>query len=519
MVLLGWLLGALALLALGSTLALWSYGRFARRARGAPSRVIPPGVDGALDRLLAPLEAAHRQESGAALVVDPLQAFAARLALAQMARRSLDLLYYIWSDDRTGRLMARALLQAADRGVRVRLLLDDVNVLGRDPLYLALDRHPNIAVRLFNPIRARDNAFRRGIDLLFNILRYNRRMHGKIWLADGRLALVGGRNVGDVDFGAATGRKRNNDDCDLIIAGPVLRAVERSFDAHWNNGLALPIAALWQKRRTSMPTFRQRLESVSRAPATRAYLARMAHLAEDADSFSFGARALRLEALRWSDRIEFIADPPEKALDSGRAAWLPEALMPRLLDAQHRLRIMTPYFVPGQEGLQALTDMARRGVRVEIVTNALAVNDHIIVHGAYRWYRRALVEAGVVLHEFAARSSARPGDRQARQMLHGKTFIADDRLGFVGSFNFDMRSVFLNTEMGVLFEDPALLADLGAHIDWAMAPDQAYRLSMDGQLMGWARDAHDLVHLEPDSGVARRMLSFVIGHLPVHRLL
>ncbi len=515
MTLLAWTLGALALLALASALALWSYGRFARRARGAPSRALPPGADSALDRLLAPLEGAHMGLSGAALMTDPLQAFAARLASAQMARRSLDLLYYIWSDDRTGRLMARALLQAADRGVRVRLLLDDVNVLGRDPLYLALDRHPNISVRLFNPIRARDNAFRRGIDLLLNVLRYNRRMHGKIWLADGRLAITGGRNVGDVDFGAAQGRKRNNDDCDLMLAGPILRAVEKSFDAHWNDGLALPIASLWQKRRARMPTFRRRLERVTNEAETRAYLRRVAPLMGAANH----AGALRLEALRWSDRLEFIADPPEKALATGRAAWLPEALMPRLLGAERRLRIMTPYFVPGQEGLAALTDLARAGVRVQVVTNALAVNDHIIVHGAYRWYRRALIEAGVQLYEFAARSAARPRDRQARSMLHGKIFIVDDRLGFVGSLNFDMRSAFLNTEMGVVFDDPALLADVAAYMDWATAPDQAYQLSLDGPLMGWAREAHDLVHLEPDSGAARRALSFVIGHLPVHRLL
>lgn len=516
MTLLAWTLGALVLLAAGSVLALWSYGRFARRARGAPSRVIPPGADSALDRLMAPLEAAHRGQSGAALITDPLQAFAVRLASAQAARRSLDLLYYIWADDRTGRLLARALLQAADRGVRVRLLLDDVNVLGRDPLYLALDRHPQISVRLFNPIRARSNPFRRGIDLLFNILRYNRRMHGKIWLADGRVAVVGGRNVGDVDFGAARGRKRNNDDCDLMLAGPVLRKVEKSFDAHWNDGLALPIAALWQKRRVRMATFRRRLEDLARTSEARAYLDRVAPLL---DGPAGAPGALPAGALRWSDRLDFIADPPEKALATGRAAWLPEALMPRLLGARERLRIMTPYFVPGQEGLAALTDLARAGVRVEVVTNALAVNDHIIVHGAYRWYRRALIEAGVILHEFAARSTASPRDRQARRMLHGKCFIVDDRLGFVGSFNFDMRSAFLNTEMGVVFQDPALLAELAAHLDWAMAPDQAYRLSLDGPLMGWARGPHDPVHLEPDSGPTRRALSFVIGHLPVHRLL
>ncbi len=508
---LAWLAALAVLLAAGSALALWSYGRFARRARGVPSKALKPGVDGALDRLIAPLEAAHRGRSGAALMFDPLQAFDTRLRMAAMARRSLDLLFYIWYDDRTGRLLAQALLQAADRGVRVRLLLDDVNVLGRDPTYLALDRHPNISVRLFNPIRTRDNALRRGVELLLNLIRYNRRMHGKIWMADGRLALVGGRNVGDVYFDAATDRRRNNDDCDLMLAGPVLRDVERCFDAHWNDGLALPIASLWHKRRTSLRGFRKQLEREAREPATRAYLERVAE--------QRGTAALPLEGLRWGGQVRFIADPPEKALGTGRAGWLPEALMPLLQGAESRVRIMTPYFVPGQNGMEALLSLAERGVKVEVVTNALAVADHIIVHGAYRWYRRRLVEAGLVLHEFAARKAGGAWPVTPRKMLHGKAFIVDDRLGFVGSFNFDMRSAFLNTETGVVFDDPALIAELGARFDWVTAPEQSYRLTLEGRLMGWARGAQERVLLEPDTAAPRRVLSFLIGHLPVHRLL
>lgn len=511
MVWLAWLGALAALLAAGSALALWSYGRFARRARGVPSKALPPGADGALDRLIAPLEAAHRGRSGAALMFDPLQAFDVRLRTAAMARRSLDLLFYIWYDDRTGRLLAQALLDAADRGVRVRLLLDDVNVLGRDPTYLALDRHPNISVRLFNPIRTRDSTIRRGVELLFNLIRYNRRMHGKIWLADGRLALVGGRNVGDVYFDAATDRRRNNDDCDLMLAGPVLRTVERCFDAHWNDGLALPISALWHKRRTPLPRFRRQLAREAQEPPVRAYLDRVARHRGDAP--------LPVAGLHWNGRVDFVADPPEKALGTGRAGWLPEALMPLIQGAQARVRIMTPYFVPGQEGMEALFALAERGVRVEVVTNALAVADHIVVHGAYRWYRRRMVEAGMILHEFAARKARGPWPSTPRKMLHGKAFIVDDGLGFVGSFNFDMRSAFLNTETGVVFDDPALVAQLDARFDWVTAPEQSYRLTLEGRMMGWARGAQERVVLEPDSAAPRRVLSFLIGHLPVHRLL
>ncbi|MFN3955475.1 MAG: phospholipase D-like domain-containing protein [Pararhodobacter sp.] len=506
---LGWILALAAALAAGSALALWSYGRFARRAQGPDSLAIPPGQGAPLDRALAPLEADHPGQSGAAFVFDPHEAFHLRLRSAAMAMRSLDLLYYIWTDDLTGRLLAQALVEAADRGVRVRLLLDDVNVLGRDPTYLALDRHANIEVRLFNPIRARESALRRGIELLFNLVRYNRRMHGKIWLVDGRVALVGGRNVGDAYFGAARGRRRNVDDLEMLLAGPVLGATASLFDDYWNSGLALPIRSLWHKRKTSLARFRTRLRRDARSPAARAYLER----AMPAGS----SPGLPLERLRWAGRLELVADPPQKALGSRRAGWLPASVMPLLLAARRDLRIMTPYFVPGTDGLAALIDLATRGVRIEIITNALAVADHVLVHGAYRWYRRALIDAGITLFEFAARPARRRGGRQL--MLHGKAMIVDGELGFVGSFNFDLRSAYLNTEMGVIFDDPQMLGELNTRLDWATGPEQAYRLGLDGRLMAWLREGEPPLNLEPQSSMPRRVLSFLIGHLPIHRLL
>lgn len=506
---LGWIIGAAAFLALGSAIALWSYGRFARRARGPESHAIGPGDAAALDRLLAPLEAAHPGLSGAALVFDPLEAFRLRLRSATQASRSLDLLYYIWTDDLTGRLLAQALIEAADRGVRVRLLLDDVNVLGRDPTYLALDRHPEIEVRLFNPIRNRESPLRRGIELLFNLLRYNRRMHGKLWLVDGRLALAGGRNVGDVYFGAARGRRRNVDDLEMLLAGLVVGEAAQLFDSYWNSGLALPIRSLWHKRKSSLARFRERLRRDARSAAARAYLER---------AMAAGAPpVLPVERLRWVERLELVADPPQKALGSRRAGWLPASIMPVLQSAERDLRIMTPYFVPGTDGLASLIDLARRGVRIEIVTNALAVADHTLVHGAYRWYRRALIGAGVQLYEFAGWPEGQRGGRHV--MLHGKAMIVDGALGFAGSFNFDLRSAYLNTEMGVIFDDAELLAELNARFDWATSPSQAYRLGLEGRLMAWLREGEAPLNLEPHSPLLRRAASFVIGHLPIHRLL
>jgi len=527
-----WIAGLAVLVVLGSMLALWSYGRFARRALGAPAQALPPGQDAPLDRLLAPREAAHPGASGALFVFNPHEAFALRQRSTALARRSVDVQYYIWEDDLTGRLLAHALLEAADRGVRVRMLLDDVNVLGRDPLYLALDRHPQVEVRLFNPIRTRERSIRRGIELFFNLVRYNRRMHGKAWIADGRLALIGGRNVGDVYFGAASGRRRNVDDLDMLLAGPVVGKAAEAFDAFWNSSLALPISALWHKRRTSLAQLRLRLDRYVRGAAVRGYLEQVevalrgrgsAHAGaphgRESQCSGTGREALPVDALRWSAGTDLVADPPEKALGSGRHDWLPEALMPRMQQTRRIVRIMTPYLVPGTGGLNALAEMAARGIRVEIVTNALAVADHVIVHGAYRWYRKALIAAGVRLHEFSARRGSGPWPVQPREMLHAKALTIDGRLGFAGSFNFDLRSAFLNTETGIIFDDPALLAELNDRFDRAIMPDRAFALALDGNRVAWHRGSEPALTIEPDSTFSRRLVSFAVGHLPIHRWL
>ncbi len=532
-----WIGGLAALVVLGSVLALWSYGRFARRAVGKPSHALPPGQDAPLDRLLAPREAAHPENSGAMFAFSPHEAFALRQNLSAMARRSIDVQYYIWYDDMTGRLLAQTLLDAADRGVRVRMLLDDVNVLGRDPLYLALDRHPRVEVRLFNPIRRRARSIRRGIELFFNLVRYNRRMHGKIWIVDGRLALTGGRNVGDVYFGAATGRRRNNDDLDILLAGKVVGEMTSVFDAFWNAGMALPISSLWHKRRTSLSRLRARLEHDRSEAAVQAFLDRVgvelrargwitwqAPAAMEAEPETGTPHAETcllppLDALRWSASTALIADPPQKVLGNGQHDWLPEELIPKLAETGQSLRIMTPYLVPGAAGMSALSGLAARGVRVEIVTNALAVNDHVLVHGAYRWYRKGLLAAGVRLHEFAARPGRGAWPTKPREMLHGKAMILDARLGFAGSFNFDLRSAFLNTEMGILFDDPALLAELNDRFDRAIMPDRAFRVALNGKRLVWLRGTEKPLTIEPDSTFSRRLVSFLVGHLPIHRWL
>lgn len=500
-----WLLSLSAAFAGLSLFALWSYGRFARKARGPDSHRLPR-AEGAtrLDRLSANLCAGFPGKSGAATLFDNRAAFSARLRSIQMAERSIDMQYYIWRDDMTGRLLARELLAAADRGVRVRLLLDDVNVVGLDPGYLDLDDHPLIEVRLINPIIQRKSALRRGFALMLALVRYNRRMHNKSWIADGQIAIVGGRNIGDTYFEAAR-RGPNSLDSDLLLVGPVVDALEEMFDAYWNSEAALPITALWAGHATDLRAYRRRLERMVRRPRTRDYLART--LMEGIPE---------LEMLRWSRSIRMITDPPEKVANHARETWLPHVIEPMLESAERRVQMITPYFVPGKEGIAPLIRLAQRGVEVEIVTNSLAATNHTVVHGAYRRYRRALLAAGVKLYEYAP-----PEDAASRgRMLHGKTIQIDDRLGFVGSFNYDLRSALLNTEMGILFEEKLLIGDLERFFAGARA--HSYALSLEGRWIRWHNPNGKKVAdhwYEPHAGPFRRAMSWVVGHLPIHSYL
>lgn len=491
-----WALGvavAVALLAGASALALWSWGRFARRARGLPAWSIPAGQGGPLDALVPD------GADAAALINDPAEAYGLRHASIGLAARSVDVMTYIWSKDRSGRALAAELIAAAGRGVRVRVLVDDLGMGGRDPPWLDLDGTEGIEVRVFNPVRSRDQALRRGIEMLLLALRYNRRMHGKLWIADGRLALVGGRNLGDIYFGLGRGRRRNVIDLDLLLTGPIVAQAAEEFDAFWNSDLALPIAALWRGRLPRLGPGR------AAPPSAR----RMNALPPPAGCFE---RALA--RCRRGGRFRLLADPPDKALGSRHSrAWLPDHLDPVLAGARSDLCLVSPYFVPGGSGLALLTRLAAAGVRLRIVTNALAVVDHAAVHGAYRWYRHRLLAAGAEVREVCAPTG------QPMQMLHAKAALIDGTTGFVGSFNFDQRSAWLNTELGVLFDAPDLVADLAAWIAAASGPEQAYRLSLGGRFTLWRRSAEVPRRFEPQTRLLRRSLAFAIGHLPIHRLL
>ena len=358
-----------------------------------------------LGRALAPLAAANPGKSGIHALDNARDAFAARVVLARAAERSLDVQYYIWRDDTTGNLLCKELWDAAERGVRVRLLLDDNNTRGLDDDLIALDAHPHIEVRLFNPYANR--GFRLG-ELVTDFGRLNRRMHNKSFTADNQAAIVGGRNVGDEYFGAETPVAFN--DLDVLAVGAVVPEVSKAFDAYWNSESAYPAASLIRETPMSAAQVREEWAKLHADPAAAKYV----------DAVHATPLVRRLLAgnlpLEWAP-ARVIQDDPSKVLQPLERTDL--HMLPlfeaALGDPVRQLDLVSPYFVPTKEGAAKLNAIAARGVRVRVLTNSLAATDVAPVHAGYAKYREALLRGGVRLYELkptATEKSERGGSRR-----------------------------------------------------------------------------------------------------------
>jgi len=486
---------------------------FTPPATGKPGHALPvQHAQTALDRELAPLLDTHPGKTGALLVADGLDAFAARAISARQAGRSLDLQYYIWHDDLAGRLLGREAWLAAERGVRVRMLLDDMNAEGHDPKLLALDAHSNIEIRLYNPFRNRTGPWRL-LELVQRISSVNHRMHNKAWIADGRVAVLGGRNIGIEYFSASD--ETNFRDLDMVLFGPAVAEASAVFDDYWNSQAVVPITALNRKTARELEAMLAEVDRESDGTPARRYLQRV-----EASPTVRGYLRKQLQP-HWSDRIRVLADPPLKWKQDDRSGWLVRHLERQLRSTQAKALLISPYFVPGSDATAGLVELAQRGAQVGVVTNSLAANDVVAVHSGYRRYRGALIDGGVQMHEM--RAQGRPGTSStfgsSGASLHTKAFVVDDARGFIGSFNLDPRSADLNTEMGVLFDDPAIAFALRNEYLRLSNPVLSYQVIRDkrGELrwLDGAATPPRLLDHEPDTSAWRRGMVRVLGWLPI----
>jgi putative cardiolipin synthase len=477
-----------------------------------------------LDRLLGPHLAAHPGQSGARLLPDGLDAFALRVLSARAAERSIDVQYYIWHSDATGQFLAHELLRAADRGVRVRMLLDDMDARSRDAALLAVDRHERVEIRLFNPFATRSGTWRTLRELFARGSHLNHRMHNKSWIADGQLAIVGGRNIGDEYFSAS--EVVNFVDMDVLLAGAAVTQAMSHFDAYWNSAAAVPIAKLRRigPSKLRLRTVRSRLREATRAVRESQYVQVVR------ESPSLEALLHGEQRLTWSAQVEVIADDPAKAsrgaqsVENSRLQQVFDSVASAIDSTAAQLLLISPYFVPGARGSEALAQLAQRGARVSVLTNSLAATDVAAVHSGYSRYRTALLRAGVRLFELKPSVQADDERRRmrlgsSRASLHTKAALVDGERIFVGSFNLDPRSAELNCEMGVWIGCAALAHELRAIYATALTPEVSFTVTLDAQgRPHWSETQYgrtfEYQH-DPHAGWARRMVTWALQLLPI----
>lgn len=473
-----------------------------------PSQALP-AEQSTFGRSVQAQAALHEGRSGFRLLSDSTEAFTARAELIRNAQSSLDLQYYIVHDGISTRMLVDELLKAADRGVRVRILLDDTTSDGQEQTIATLAAHPNIQIRLFNPLHlGRATGVTRSLGRLFNLSLQHRRMHNKLWLADNSMAIVGGRNLGDEYFDAEP--NLNFTDIDLLGVGPVAEQLGHSFDQYWNSALSKPIEQFMSRRPAAQDLAESRLRLQASLEQT--------HKENQALYQQLTTYKTQPRLDTWRSQLiwawnQALWDAPSKVLardEPDPQLLLTTQLGPELTGVRKELIMISAYFVPGQPGLVYLTSRADAGVSVSLLTNSLEATDVPAVHGGYAPYRKALLQHGVRLFELRRQ----PGDDgssphlfysksygESDSSLHSKAIIFDRQKSFIGSFNFDPRSVLWNTEVGVLVDSPELAGQVRELALQGMAPTLSYQARLeDGRLVWTTEDNGQLHDLDREPG-------------------
>lgn len=517
-----------------------------------PSPVVRP-VSTALDnpsetrlgRLVAAraARASTRNDSGFALVGNAELAFTSRMTLIQAAQKTLDIQYYaIFADETTERLF-EALREAASRGVRIRILLDDFNTSGKNAQVLRLAFEKNIELRLFNPLPGgRGSMALRILSNIKDVARMQRRMHNKIFVADNAVAITGGRNLGETYFGQSEGT--NFVDIDILAAGRIARDLSRSFDQYWNNPMAYPVQSLMTIKEiealklpatTASPSDNPQDAAAPNSSAKTQTVTANPTTTERVTTSPSGVTTL-LPALpdstdlslldwTWAPSVMLVDKPSKIAADADSVDEAQDTTVDGLLQlmsqAETELLIVSPYFVPGKRMMSQFADLRRRGVRVRVLTNSLASNDAVAAHAGYARYRKALLAMGVELYEmraeqqgtlkgFGSTGSATGGSRAS---LHAKTVVMDGRLLVVGSMNLDLRSKLQNSEVALVIRSRALSLEAARMIEPALASGAYHVELVDGQLIWRAPQGSGLKDstVEPDASVGLKLVLKLLG--------
>jgi putative cardiolipin synthase len=499
------------------------------------THALPATANTPLRAAIAPKEAAHPGESGVRLLPSGTEALQARIALARAATKTLDMQYYIAEEDGTGKLLLGSALYAADRGVKVRMLVDDLNFKDIDQIMAALNSHDNIDIRVFNPFGSAAHSFgERTRNLFTKVDHFTRRMHNKAMIADNQIAIVGGRNLGDEYFSASASIQFR--DLDAFVAGPVTQQISASFDDYWNSAIAYPLRAL----------NKQKFDPAD-LDKTRADLRQ--HWKDQADPLNakpLNATPIAQQiaqdglGLTWA-RTEFEADSPVKIEHPDKDYKSPP--MQRLIalanEARSEIFIVSPYFVPHDEGVKALAAITARGVKVDVLTNSLAATDAVAVQAGYAPYRVPMLQAGVNLYELKpviAEGAGQPRTglfgSQSRASLHAKAYVIDRSILVIGSMNLDPRSASLNTELALVVHSKTIANEATQLFYLGIAPATAYRveLASPAVLAGlknigaplspliWTTEENGQMrtyNFDPQAGLYRNVLTGLFTLLPV----
>lgn len=458
----------------------------------------------------------HPKKSGFYILPYGADALRVRIALCDIAQKSLDLQYYLWHDDNSGALLAQHILQAANRGVKVRVLIDDIGLAGRDNIIASIDAHPNIDIRIFNPFSSRNLHL---FDFVSDFDRLNHRMHNKTFVADNSIAIIGGRNIGDHYF--ALSKESNFRDLDIISVGPVVRNISSVYDHFWNGNWSVPINALSKSRYTYRDIANIKIAIDKEVAKSKV------DYTLDTNYKQRRARLLSLqEKLIWAKGY-YIWDDPEvmhKHYTHQKGTMI-EKLAQRVKTVKKSITIESAYFVPRDSGIRELQKLNKRGIKVRLLTNSLVSNDVVPAHAGYASYRKDLVESGVELYELRGDVGGKGITNQSlltstgSSGLHTKSMVFDGRDTFIGSFNLDPRSASINTEGGLYVISPQLSKQVLEYMDEGVKPEHSYRVLQDkkGHLLWrtYINSEKVLYSTEPEAGVVKRIESCFIGLLPI----